>query len=423
LPRPQNLPAERQQGFAIPVFSRMAESGSRTASPRVGAAPDEIERSAERRYQLSCKIVRTEDAFYALEAQWSELCKRSHITVFAQSFDSCAAAWRDIARPQGFELCILVGGHAGRLRLILPLVVGRKGLIRVLYPLGSMAADYFDAIVEDGQAATAWLHEAWDTIRRERVADVVDLWFVRPDSVLARAFDLEKMAQNSTLPAAHLDLTKWPDAAAYRASRSSGLRRNLRRYREKLTRQGSFEFCVAKTESEVDELTDWLIRQKTASLVNKGIGDTWFREEGYRRFLKESSRAAFSAGKLYLPYLTMDGETIAAINCFFEGRLMEAQTISYDPRWAKFSAGTIMYDEAIAGAFELGMTSIDFRMGTEDHKSNWCDEQASVARYRMPLGTAGVVSHKLREATNTWGYLFRKATAWTSSLIPSSKTG
>ncbi len=151
------------------------------------------------------------------------------------------------------------------------------------------------------------------------------------------------------------------------ASRPSGLRRNLRRYRDKAEQLAAIDFAAAEYEPECLEA---LIRLHSAR----------WREQGQPGMIAANRSTTFLwdvaeafSGRQMLRFFSVrfKGEIVAVIMAFEYRKVLYGYLSAFDPSYADLGFGRMILFETIRYAFESGCKYWNFLRGNEFYKSDW----------------------------------------------------
>lgn len=155
--------------------------------------------------------------------------------------------------------------------------------------------------------------------------------------------------------------------AEFWAGRPSGLRRNVRRYREKAEQVATLEFDAAPYERECLEA---LIRLHSAR----------WREQGQPGMISANRSAGFlidvaeafrERQMLWFFSLRFQAEIVAVIMAFDYRNVLYGYLSAFDPSYADFGFGRILLFHSLRYAFERRYASWNFLRGSEPYKSDW----------------------------------------------------
>ena len=148
-----------------------------------------------------------------------------------------------------------------------------------------------------------------------------------------------------------------------------GLRRNLRRYRDKLARTGEVVFAAASSDASFESGIDCLIALHGARWRSMGQ-DGMFQGDA-ARFHREAAFRMWSKGRARCFTLAVDGQCIAAIYGMLDkGRFWSYQS-GFHPGWARFEPGSLILEYAISEAIRERARVFDFLRGEEEYKLSW----------------------------------------------------
>jgi CelD/BcsL family acetyltransferase involved in cellulose biosynthesis len=100
-------------------------------------------------------------------------------------------------------------------------------------------------------------------------------------------------------------------------------------------------------------------------------------------------------GWLWLRFLENGGEIMAALYAYVFGNRIFYYQMGFNPKWDKFSPGTVIVLEAIQEAFERGYDEFDFLRGDEGYKRHWTVQSRDLYRVRLYNNTlSGALSRR-----------------------------
>lgn len=293
------------------------------------------------------EIIESTEAFDALRAAWAGLWDRCPAATPFQSPEWLLAWWHAF--------------HPGRLAAVALREGGRLAGLAPLYidgptarPVGASVSDYLDVLIEP-------------ELRAEGVARM----FERAEWQSCEWPDLPPSSPLLAAPApAGLDIRTEPaqvcPVAALPPSIGPGLRRNLRRYRERLERSGETVFETARDAAGLDDLFR-LHGARWAARGGPGVLDS----DAVRAFHAEAARGFAARGWLRFYRLRRRGAPIAVIYAFAcRGRLY-LYLGGFDPAWAKFGPLVLLMGYAFDEALREGLSEADFLRGSEPYKYEW----------------------------------------------------
>jgi len=150
---------------------------------------------------------------------------------------------------------------------------------------------------------------------------------------------------------------------------SHGLRRNVRRYGDRLERLGRLERLVAddQTISEIVEAFLELHAARWSARGQKGVLDS----AAIQRFHRLTAPRLLNAGLLRLHAWRLDGRIVAVQHVLVHGARACAYLAGYDPALGSLSVGTVLIAAAVEHAIAEGRREFDFLRGVESYKFAW----------------------------------------------------
>ncbi len=268
------------------------------------------------------------------------------------------------------ELLAVAARDAGRLVGLAPMFIHPWNGCRQVTFAGNGVSDHLDPLL-DPACADAAAAEILATLAECRECwDLCDLQDLRGDSPLARAasgrglrfeFTEQYVCSSIALPAS---------AEEFHAGLPHGLRRNLRRYREKLDRLGAVTFETAEGGAVCDAL-NCLFHLHRARWEAKENGSGMLASGAMEAFHRRAAMGLMEAGKARFHVLRLDERIVAVAYILAQGERSSGYLGGFDPELAQFSPGALLLEYAIAAAIRGGAREFDFLRGEEAYKRDW----------------------------------------------------
>ena len=328
------------------------------------------------------RLITTGDELEALAPAWRALWQSQPD---ATPFDSPAwllSWWKCLGHGELWTLAL--ENEAGQLIGLAPLfryTDPANGWRRLLF-LGTSVSDELNVLTAPGQhepvleALGHFLEDHSDEW------DVVDLQELRAQSVV-RMFLPAGLVVRGT-PCAVRPVVPLPETAEqYRASLGSGLRRNLRRYREQLAALGpiTFETATPATHAEFAAAFFTLHKSRWQERI-----ESMMDQPRVERFHCEAMAALAEAGLLRLHGLRLNGEIVAIVYALQAGLRAYSYLGGFRPELSGYTPGTLIMGYAIEQAIAEGAREWDFLRGAEKYKYAWgaLDQSNYRVRWRHP---------------------------------------
>jgi CelD/BcsL family acetyltransferase involved in cellulose biosynthesis len=302
----------------------------------------------------------------ALLGDWARLyAGQPEATPFMSS--EWAAAWFE-HYGEGTEPLIVCVRDGGEIVGLAPLVVRRKGLVRVMEPVGMDPGDYWDVLAAPG--------------RREEVADAAaralrehrrrwDAWILRcppPGSpvvdAIARA-GLRSLVR-PPIPAPAIALPESFDA--YLGSLSSSHRQNLRKHLRRLD-NGEVELRelhdTAQLPAALERWQDFRRRQWDSA--GKDINPEHLSQR-FHDFVLGCVTRLLPTGRAMVWEFAREGEVVGTYVNFADEQAYYWYLGGFDPAHTKVGLGKIAIGHGIRTSIEAGRERYDFGRGAEPYK-------------------------------------------------------
>ena len=282
-----------------------------------------------------------------------------------------SAAWAAAWWPHygdGASPFVVTVHEGGDLVGLAPLVVRRRGPVRVLQALGSEPGDYWDVVArpEAREAACGAVAEALR--RRAGQWDALLVRCLPPDSpfpAAAEAAGLRRLAVPGT-PAPAIELPASFDE--YLATLSSNRRSNLRKHLRRLD-SGEVELREVRGVRELPAaLERWQeFRRRQWASQGKDINPEHLSDR-FRALMLGVVTALLPAGGALVWEFARDGEVVGTYVNFADSEAFFWWLGGFDPAVAALGLGKIAIGHGIRTSIEVGRRRYDFARGPEPYK-------------------------------------------------------
>lgn len=274
------------------------------------------------------------------------------------------------------EPFVLVVGDGKDPQLLLPLV--RRG--DALRFAAASVGDRFGPLLRAGAGPQA-LDDACEALLQAapkwRLA-----WLERVDGSLAadmsqslrRSGARLTITDTATLPTLDVHGLTWD---GYLAARSRNFRSELKRKERALERSHRVEYVeIREAEDLGDALSDHFALHELRWPVHPRRSQ---RARSVKRFHGDFACRAAARGWLRLWQLRVDGQAIASWYGWNVGGRYAYYQAGLDPRWARFSPGTLLLARTIRAAIQEGCLTYEFLLGEERYKQRFGTRTSGVA--------------------------------------------
>lgn len=346
------------------------------------------------------ELVTSRAAFDALEADWNDLFARAGhgIQVF-QTFNWnwhwCNHYLDGNAHADASTPAIVTARSAGRLVLVLPLVMTRTAGLAQLTWLGEPVSQYGDALVEDGPDTRALLTDAWRFVTIELSPDLAHLRKVRDDAAVTTLLEDLPTLTTQRLAAPYLDYSDSADFEAYQQRYSPRSRRNRRRLARRFAERGEMAVERHLEGARARDLAVEAIDLKRVWLKDRGLVSPAMSDPRMPDFFADVAEGATHPTGCQVSTLTSDGTSAATeITLRCKDRTV-MHIIVFNLAYEKAGAGILLLEETIANAFGNGCRAFDLLAPADSYKLDWADASTGVADYAVPLSWKGWIYARL----------------------------
>ena len=285
-----------------------------------------------------------------------------------------------------------------RVIMVLPLVVHSLGPFRIGGFPGGKHANFNMAL---------WRRDFATSATRDDVDDILRQLSKREPTLDVLALNQQPLDWNgATNPFARLPrqpsanecplLTIDPKAPSARFGGS--FRRKLNGKERKLQALPGYRYTIARTEEDARRLLDAFFAIKPLRMAEQKIRNV-FAEPGTKAFIEHACLDGIAAGKqaIELHGLECDAEVIAIFAGVSDGDRYSTMFNTYTMSdAARNSPGLILIRNMIDHHAQLGCSSFDFGVGTDEYKLQFCkDERQPLFDSFVPLTAKGQIAAKL----------------------------
>jgi CelD/BcsL family acetyltransferase involved in cellulose biosynthesis len=335
----------------------------------------------------SIEIIDDPERMRALEPAWRALTARREDDLYFTTFDWHWCAWEQVSGPKGRQLRVVVVWRGDAAVVILPLAVERFLLWRRGRWLGRVTSYYEDALVDPNEETAPLLAEAWAAVAASGI-DFIPALYVRKDAALFPLLSGLRGSVFESSPTAFIDWREWPDWDAYWASLSRSRRRDQKRKRGLLAKQGETTFEEVTEPEDVQRAISWIVDHKRAWIRERKMVTSRF-DTAEADFLYAIAETARACGSLYLGLLRLDGRIIAAELGFVYNGEVHLAVPSYDIAYQRYSPGGLMFEESLRRSRSRGLNIYDFNEGKQTYMATWARGSTEAGYFLVPCTIMG----------------------------------
>lgn len=327
------------------------------------------------------------------EAMWRACQGPDFLATPYQRFELLAAWQTNIGAHDGISPFVVVAYDAAdRPLMLLPLAVGRERGVTVARFMGGKHPTYNMAVWRRVFAASATTTEL-DTLTaaiRDQAEGIDMLAFTQQPRQWRGIANPFALFAGQPSPNLCPRLTMTPDGKPEERI-SSSTRRRLRNKERKLQTLPGYRHVIAATDVEINRILDAFFIIKPQRMALSGLPDV-FSDDAIRGFVREACLAKLPDGgrAIELHALECDSELISIFACVADGErfstMFNTYTVSDN---ARYSPGLILLRHMIDHFAELGYSTVDFGVGSDDYKLTFCKEEEPIFDSFIPLTARG----------------------------------
>jgi CelD/BcsL family acetyltransferase involved in cellulose biosynthesis len=328
---------------------------------------------------LSVEVLRDESDFDKLKPDWDELLDSSNQSVYFLRWDWNRIWWK-VYKPADSHLYLIVCRNLSGEMVGLAPLYWRRTSGSVLPKLAELC------FLGTGISITTSEH--LDIITRygfeKDVAEAIAAIILKDDKV-DRLWLNEIPITSVTLPHLHRTIGQSRlsaktrsyhvdtrvDWQSFKLSLGRSTRTKLDRCTNRLFKTFSCEFRSVGSSVELESATRSLVQLHQARWQLKGERGS-FALPGVEELLSGAMRSSFADRRARVWTLTLNGHTAAVLLAFVSDGIAHYFQGGFDPEYAKYSLGTVMFGLCIRACIESSdIHTFDFMGGDDSYKEHW----------------------------------------------------
>lgn len=328
-----------------------------------------------------------------VEAAWRTCGGPDFLATPYQRFELLAAWQAHIGSHDGVRPFVVVAYDAAdRPLMLLPLAIGRENGVTVARFMGGKHPTYNMAVWRRVFAASATMVELGTLTAAIRdQAEGIDVLAFTQQPRQWRGI-ANPFAQFAGQPSPNLCPRLTMTAGGKPEDRiSTSTRRRLRNKERKLQTLPGYRYLIAATDAEINRILDAFFIIKPQRMALSGLPDV-FSDDAIRGFIREACLSKLPDGRrtIELHALECDSELISIFACVADGERFSTMFNTYTVSdSARYSPGLILLRYMIDHYAELGYSTLDFGVGSDDYKLTFCKEDEPIFDSFIPLTTRG----------------------------------
>jgi len=341
--------------------------------------------------------------FSELRHTWNSLLERCRDKNVFLTWEYLSVYWKHFGK--GKKLRILTAESDGEIIAIAPLRQTRHspwGILGydVVEPMACNQADYTGLILAEKE--TEVFNSFFDYLIGTGDWDFIYLFDFPGETVGSRSV----LHLHKTLPASELvegavcPYISVPDSVDLLMNRYDGrYRKNIRRCMKNLQKDyGRVELTDSSEFGSTGKAMEMFFRLHQKRWATKGevaVFNTQLARKK-REFHFELAELFADKGWLALYFLTINGEPVAASYNYTYNRKMYNVVGGFDPRYSKYSVGSLLLVKTLEKCVEKGINEYDLMKGDEPYKFKWTKTTRTNVNVIF-------VNHKLTSSLYGWG--------------------
>ncbi|VAW12627.1 hypothetical protein MNBD_ALPHA09-1883 [hydrothermal vent metagenome] len=339
------------------------------------------------------KVFTKASDFAAIEADWRALEALVPDASYFTSFDWCECWWNWFGQDSGREFAVLAVYAGDAIQALLPLTVARSMVFSSARLMGDDTGQYADCLVRPERRGDPALARAVASGLKRLGLDRITLTNCRDDSAVAelvgswrggRAGSRKTWIRAAEYSNVEIRPADFDGLKVYRSSRSSSLRKGLRRRRRKLAELGDVQYKRITEPGAFAGLAQHIVRLKLEWLDDNGLHGRYLARPGLVGWMAEVMARAAASGHLHMSVMTVDGRACAAQLAFQSRVKVTGYFSAFDIALSRNAVGKLHLEDLIVDIFEHDQV-LDLMPPADSYKREWGVEVMKVAAYTVPL--------------------------------------
>jgi CelD/BcsL family acetyltransferase involved in cellulose biosynthesis len=339
-------------------------------------------------------LLRFYQALWPLKDTWQKL-ESEGVSYAFQNYHWIDNWLRTTKEGENIQACpVVLETHQGEALLILPLGIQTIGRTKCLIWLGGEFADYQTALFSNAvfdQLSNKDFKMLWKSICAA-FHDIDAIALERQPAMLNGVENPFLFRGSKPHPcSAHSAMLNCSLTEFVNGKRSRSWRKKERRCERRLAEIGRVHFKVAQTESDMQEMLDTLIHQKSASYKIVGARDP-LSSYGYDRFVRRLTTNTLANGFTHLCGLYV-GERLAATawGLVYQNRYYYLLPAYERDELSRYSPGNLLLRHVFEWCMDNGIEVFDFTAGDENYKTHWSDKSLTLHDYFSASSLRGLI--------------------------------
>jgi CelD/BcsL family acetyltransferase involved in cellulose biosynthesis len=390
-------------------FESVATAPSALASAQPYAAPARQPSALAR--PLTFDLIADQAGFCALEADWNDLFERSgratqvfqtyswnwhwcrHFVWYEKSSNGTKPRKQSPTQPKVPKqaVTLITARNNGRLVMVWPLAIERKGAIRQLVWMGEPVSQYGDILADTNIVQQTDIADAWLFALKQLKPDVARLRRVRADAVIAPHLANLQSIETIVNEAPHLDLTSAADFTSYEQRYSSKARKNRRRLARRLEELGVVKYALLAEEPEAGAAARQAVEMKQSWLRDRGLLSPALADPRFAAFMADVASTVDHTAGVKVSVLTLNDVPIGIQIGVIAKHRLSLHVIVYDLAHEKSGVGVLHLEHTIAEAYDQGLIGIDLLAPKAEYKMDWADGTVAVIDHAVAVSPIGKI--------------------------------
>lgn len=312
---------------------------------------------------MEAQLIRSREELFQLESEWAEL----HASISGAApfqHPGWLLPWWDVFGSG--ELVTIAMRDQGNLAGLAPMFLHAWNGRRQVTLLGTGVSDRLGFLVRHNDRDELLHHVLQFLNEQSSRWDVCDWQDLEHEFVVPPIGSIQHRFEPQ-YPCAQASLA--PDAQQFIDGLPHGLRRNLRRYREKLDAIGKVEFETDSSEPSICLALHQLFELHAARW--NGRGEEGMFNGAATRFHRCAASKLARLDKVRCFRLLLDEKPIAVLYGFIDAAKFWSYQTGFDPGVSRFSPGSLILEYTMTQLIGEGVRCFDFLRGDEEYKRLW----------------------------------------------------
>jgi CelD/BcsL family acetyltransferase involved in cellulose biosynthesis len=324
-----------------------------------------------------------------MKTDWNQMLSKSMDNNPFSTFEWLSTWWKFYGQPNEFKI-FTVKNEQNQTILIAPLMyTGYKQLgIKILKKMEFVAtphSDYHTLLFTDFYESKKIISKLIEHIYETQKLDLLIFGEIPENSYSAKLLEniqingyTNELVKGMDCP--YIELPS--DKVTFVNTLGSSMRHNLKKWEKQASEKFKLNFIKYTEIGDVEKAMRafFEIHQKRQKSEGR---EGYFANSKNQQFHIEIAKSFAEKDFLALFFLTFNDEPVSSIYCYEYNDKLYAYLCGFDPEYAEYRPGYLIFKKAIEYGIDKGLKEFDFLRGPEEYKQRWKAKVRKNYEYRI----------------------------------------